>query len=163
MSVDSILSMHPSNMAPLVVLVMAMVFIIGAILVSYLANSLAQTMACTAFVAMACFGAGWMAIAHDHGRVSQAREEVVDGFDQAYGLQLDDRDVDALKQVEKNDVARNLETSGGLLKQVLFRVVGDQVLPYTMDSEGTWTPLPAQQITGEAHTVAPYSKESNER
>lgn len=147
MNLDSVLSMQHSNVAPAAIMVMAMVFIIGSIAMSYLANSMAQVMASVAFLAMVCFGAGWMTITHEHDRVSQAREEVVHGFDQVYGLHLDDRDAAALRQVEQKDVTRNLVTSDGLLKQVLFRVVDDIVLPHTLDGAGTWIPMPAQQIT----------------
>ena len=114
---------------------------------SSFATGLTQTLACIAFVTGACLSAGWMTMAHEYDRMSQAREEVAVGFEQAYGLQLDDRDVAALKQIEEYDITRNLKSSDGLLKQVMFRVVDDNVLPHTLDGAGTWIPMTSHQIT----------------
>lgn len=162
MKLDSILGMRDTALVPVAIVVLLAIVIIGSILMSYFVDSLAKATACAALLAMICLGAGWAVSASEGDRVTEAREEVADGFDQRYGLKLDDRDLAALKRVEE-DVTRDLESTAGDLKHVLFRVVDDVVLPHTLNSEGSWIPLPAQQNTGEAHTVAPYSKESNER
>lgn len=93
--------------------------------------------------AVLCVGSALGLYAVENDRIAVAKEAVVDGFAQAYGLELDDRDTRYLVEVDRKDVTRNLETADGSLKQVLFRADDDKVLPYTVNSEGSWTPLPA--------------------
>lgn len=93
--------------------------------------------------AVLCVGSALGLYAVENDRIAVAREAVVDGFVQAYGIELDDRDLVQLVQVDRNDVTRNLETADGALNQVLFRAVDDKVLPYTLDGAGSWTPMQA--------------------
>lgn len=95
-------------------------------------------------IAVVMLGPGLWFADHEENRVAGVKASVSDGFDQKYGLSLADKDMDRFRNVGHVDVTRNVETADGSLRQVLFRVVGDQVLPYTMDSEGTWTPVPAK-------------------
>lgn len=147
MSIDSILSMQHTNVAVVANMVLLIIIVLGSILMSYLVDSFGKAITIAALLLVVCLGAGWAVSAHEEDRVSEAQEEVADGFDQKYGLKLDDRDLAAMKNIEKKDVTRNLETADGLLKQVLFRVVDDNVLPHTLDGAGTWIPMPAHQIT----------------
>lgn len=72
------------------------------------------------------------------------RETVITHFEKSYGLKLDEGDLRYLRDVDQDDVTRNLETSGGTVKQVLFRVVDNKVLPYVMDGEGSWNLMSAR-------------------
>lgn len=141
MNLDSILNAQNTALVPVSIVVLLMIVVIGGILMSYFVDSLAKATACAAFLAMVCLGAGWWVSTSEGARVAEAQEEVVVGFDQAYGLKLGGRDLAALKRVGEKDVTRDLESAAGDLKHVLFRVVDDKVLPYTLDDAGTWIPM----------------------
>lgn len=147
MSIDSILDMQHTNVVLVASIFLLLVAVIGSIVMSYLVESFQKAITIAALLTVVCLGAGWTVSTSEDARVIEAQEEAADGFDQEYGLQLDDRDLAALKNIEEKDVTRNLETPGGDLKHVLFRVVADDVVPHAMDSEGTWIPMPT---TGES-------------
>lgn len=72
---------------------------------------------------------------------------VISHFEKSYGLKLDEVDVSYLRNVHHAEETRDIETTDGRFKHVLFRVVDGKVLPYVMDSsDGSWNLIPA---TGE--------------
>ena len=64
-------------------------------------------------------------------------------FEKSYGLKLDEVDLSYLRNVDKAEETRDIETTDGNFKHVLFRVVDGSVVPHLLDSSSTWIPMPA--------------------
>lgn len=97
-------------------------------------------------IAVVMIGPGIWFADHEENRTDGVKAAVSDGFDRDYGLSISERDLRHLRNVGGADVTRNVETVSGDLKQVLFRAEDGLVLPYTLDSEGTWSPMPAKKV-----------------
>lgn len=136
-SMESPFWMYLAAPALLAVTVGAMIAVTYYIENMKIAGPLAILITVVMLVSAFCF------IEHETSRTEDATASVSEGFDRDYGLNLSDRDLGQLWNVRQGDVTRNVETADGSLKEVLFRAVDDKVLPYTMDSEGTWTPVPS--------------------
>lgn len=117
---------------------------VGWILASTFIDGAWKPVVIVGLLAVACLGAGWGIIAHEYDRLAKAQEAVADGFDRNYGLKLDGPNLIQLQGIEAREITQHVEMPNGSLERVLFRAVGDEVLPYLLDAEGNWIPMPPQ-------------------
>lgn len=143
MNLETISNLQNTEFFTVAFLALMAIFSTGGILAVMTVDGGLKVSAIVALLGAVCFGAGWGIYTHEANRVAEAENTVVDGFAHEFGLKLDGPNLIQLKGIEAKEITQNVEMPDGSLKQVLFRVVNEEVLPYTLDSDGSWMPMPA--------------------
>lgn len=130
------------GLLPTVILIVGVLVVVLAVRAGLGKTAKGLALVSIAFLA-ALVGSVIAALSIGHDTRAANTEIVISHFEKSYGLKLDEVDLRRLHDVDYDNVTRNLTTADGSLKQVLFRVEDGLVLPYTMDSDGSWIPMPA--------------------